>query len=148
MRINLVLETTANKVLCHGSEFSVIIKLYNDGKPFDATLEHCLGKQLRLAAHPPNVELAEDDCCCQVVHIHVRAKHGCTRILYNVKVTDHFLLPMGRTYVKLIAIDGQPKRIDSNLASLGETPITQKPFLVTQPVPCPCTQVKTKHCRC
>jgi hypothetical protein len=36
------------------------------------------------------------------------------------------------------ALDGKPTRIDSNWASLGLTPIAPKPFLISQPVPCPC----------
>jgi hypothetical protein len=145
-RPNIVLETTANKILCHGAEFTVIIKVCNDGEPFDAVIEHTLGRQLELASHSCNVGLIDD--CCQRVRIHLRAKRGCTRVQYNVKVTPDFLLPMGRTCVKLVAIDGKPTRIDSNWASLGLTPITPKPFLLSQPVPCPCPAIKTRQCRC
>lgn len=139
MRISIVLETTANKILCVGSEFTVIIKILNDCEPAEVTLEHCLGKQLRVCNPPPYVHVKEGKCeCYQVLRIHATAKHGCTRLTYNVKVTEHFLLPMGRTCVKLISIDGQRCRIDSNPVSLGLTPITPKPFTVSGPVACTC----------
>lgn len=62
------------------------------------------------------------------------------RVQYNLVVTDAFDFPSMTTSVTVCSFErqGEQKRVklQSNKALLGATPITCKPFTISQPVPC------------